>query len=335
MRRILSQVTKAASEFRISSREAIAKVAAGDLGYYAEEGKSLLKDTTGGFKKHLKPLEDKEKVVLDFSHDTDLSKWTLRDDRENGGATTSKLSLELIEDPHQPGKTMHALIWSGVLKPISLDKKPAAPWYAPAPKETKNDKKKKVIPGYAGIISPRHTHNLDRYHTVGLDIKTDGRQYYFNIIPGGLYQHRDMYQAAIAKEEPRPMHEKQVDFQDFRITHKGYLKFYQEPLNPATIQAFTFGVQGEGPFRLELARLRVRAEQLPEGYEVFFEPQERSFMDMLMGREDDNHPEGRPADRKEQIEEIDEQAAKSEAESKPVERKARPKVDDVWGPGTK
>ena len=37
--------------------------------------------------------------------------------------------------------------------------------------------------GYAGLVF-KEEFNFDRYHTLAMDIKTDGNAYYFNVLPG-------------------------------------------------------------------------------------------------------------------------------------------------------
>lgn len=210
-------------------------------------------------------LPPRSKSIFTFNADTDLTNWQLVDDHNfAGGASFSRIGLLERPDPQDPSKTIHSLVWEGELKPLPSPKvAPRLPFYAPkkfrdAEFRESDNPRPSHVPGFCGLISPKGLYNLELYGTIALQVQTDGRAYLFNVLPDSFSVGEDIYQAAIAAEEPRPMHLLEVDFEQLTQTSKGLVRYYQAELAVDRIKGFSFGVQGEGPFRFELGSMEAR-----------------------------------------------------------------------------
>lgn len=244
-------------EFQESVSSKLQLWSKGDFGPAAQEFINHAHETIF-FKQNLRPPSP-SKTVIEFDKESDLSEWQVIDDRANGGSSVSSLSFGEATHPNDPTKKIRTIVFEGVLQPLSLDKAPQKPWWAKDQKED-SEPKSSVIPGYAGLITPKKNYRLDRYYTLALQVQTCGKPYFFNVLPKMYLSAEDIYQALIAEEEPRPMHELQVDFNQFLMTRRNYIKEFQMPLIPSNIEGFSFGIRGEGSFRLELATIEARVK---------------------------------------------------------------------------
>jgi len=135
------------------------------------------------------------------------------------------------------------------------------PWFAPNKEKLKRLEEAKQANGYCGLVTPPFSRlNLEDFNSLHMNIKTDGRAYFFNVLPDGFILSQDIWQATIGEEKPRPLHEKSIEIDKLTQTCRGWTKMYQVPLPRERLKGFSWTVQGRQGWK-EMERLRSKVEQ--------------------------------------------------------------------------
>jgi len=190
----------------------------------------------------------------------DLSQWKVITDSEVGGTSTASVRVSSQPCLWDPAKTVHTLVFEGELKPLGRPKQEKLPWFAPNKEKLKRLEEAKQANGYCGLVTPPFSRlNLEDFNSLHMNIKTDGRAYFFNVLPDGFILSQDIWQATIGEEKPRPLHEKSIEIDKLTQTCRGWTKMYQVPLPRERLKGFSWTVQGrQGRFRMELEWLEAR-----------------------------------------------------------------------------